>query len=214
MDLMGQTVDVAPHSFLSPGNGMESKQTLREKLKTRRAAVSDQDREMVGKLIAEQFLQAVKIPEDTIIAVYWPMEGELDTRALLHELHKKGHVVVLPTVENNDSPLVFRKWTPEVEMVEGAHGTLEPPKDCEVGLPELVVAPLLGVDDTGHRLGYGGGYYDRTVEALRAEGAIFGYMGLCYSFQNVAELPAENHDQLLDAVMSEKGVYSFKKEAA
>ncbi len=193
---------------------MESKETLREQLKTRRAAVSGEDREMVGKLIAEQFLQAVKIPEETIIAAYWPMVGELDTRALLHELHEKGHVVVLPVVENGNGLLVFREWTPEVEMVEGVHGTMEPPKDRELHSPELVVAPLLGVDDAGHRLGYGGGYYDRTIEALRAEGAIFGYLGLCYSFQNVAELPVEDHDQVLDAVMSEKGVYSFKKEAA
>jgi len=193
---------------------METKEALREELKKRRADVSLEDRKTVEDIIADNFLEAVKLPSESVVALYWPLGDELSTIALAHRLRDSGHTVVLPAVETEGGLLTFREWTPDVPLVKGRHGIMEPPTTQEILVPELVVAPLLGVDDAGHRLGYGGGYYDRTIAGLRQDGGFLGYLGLCYSFQNVAELPIEEHDQPLDAVMSEKGVHSFNRSAA
>ena len=190
---------------------METKDAIREMMKTRRAAVSEDDSKTVEHRIAARFSRIVKLPPRCAVALYWPINNEVGTIALAHELHKMGHLVVMPTIETPGRPLVFRRWTPLVSMIDCKHGTKAPPPDQPVLSPGLIIAPLLAFDSEGHRLGYGGGYYDRTVAALRAEGKNIGFLGLGYSFQGVPKLPAEAHDQAIDAIMSEKGVHSFKK---
>ncbi len=122
------------------------------------------------------------------VAGYWPMVDELDVRPLVHRLHAQGCPIGLPVVTPRGTPLVFRAWTPEAAMVAGVYGTSHPACEDEV-MPGVVVAPLLAFDRHGWRLGYGGGYYDRTLAKLRGEGQVLA-VGVGYDAQEV-ELGAD-----------------------
>ena len=135
-----------------------------------------------------------------VVAGYWPMRGEIDVRPLLLALLGRGHLVVLPETGSRGEALVFRRWRPGVAMVPGRHGTAAPAGP--VGVPDVVLVPLVGFDARCHRLGYGGGYYDRTLAGLPGARTI----GCGYASQQVDAVPAMPHDVALDAVATERGV--------
>jgi 5-formyltetrahydrofolate cyclo-ligase len=103
--------------------------------------------------------------------------------------------------------LRFREWTPGARMVEGAFKALIPEEGAWVE-PEVLIVPMLAFDARGYRLGYGGGFYDRTLEGLRAKGPVLA-VGFAFSAQQVATVPTERTDQRLDAMVTEKGVTVF-----
>ena len=158
--------------------------------------------------LAENVIDALPLVGDKAIAVYWPIKSEIGVETLLEGLHAAGAHCFLPVVERADCPLIFRAWTPVQELVEGAHGVLIPPGSAPVGIPEIVIVPLVAFDDKGRRLGYGGGYYDRTLEILRRNGDILA-LGVAFSCQQVETVPSESSDQVLDAVATEAGVTAF-----
>jgi 5-formyltetrahydrofolate cyclo-ligase len=104
-------------------------------------------------------------------------------------------------------PLRFREWSPGAKMVEGAFKALIPEDGVWVE-PEVLIVPLLAFDARGYRLGYGGGFYDRTLEGLRARGPVLA-VGFAFSAQEVAEVPIDATDQRLDVMVTEKGVTVF-----
>ncbi len=114
------------------------------------------------------FLSAiVPLPREASVAGYWPMGPELDVRPLLEHLHWHHHVCALPVVEKRHHPLVFHRWEPGDKLVAGVFGTSMPRHDTPQVVPDVLIVPLLAFDDEGYRLGYGGGYYDRTIASLR-----------------------------------------------
>jgi len=140
-----------------------------------------------------------------IVAGYWPMRTELDCRPLLHALSHARRVVALPVVLAPATPLGFRRWQPGDALVPGGFGTLVPsPQAAEVE-PDILLVPLLAFDRQGRRLGYGGGFYDRTLAALRARRSIVA-LGVAYAVQEMPDLPSDALDQPLDAVVTEQGV--------
>ena len=141
-------------------------------------------------------------------ALYWPTGSEIDPRPLGLRLAAQGAALCLPTVTGPGEPLAFRRWLPGDELVSDTIGMLGPAPGSEALRPDLVVTPLLAFDGAGRRLGQGGGYYDRTLEQLRREGGVF-VLGLAFAGQEVEKLPAEPHDQPLDAVLTEAGWRSF-----
>ena len=132
------------------------------------------------------------------VAGVWPLDGEIDLRPLLHALHAAGHRILLPHTPPRGEPLLFHVWTPETPLRPGRFGTLWP--DGPVAEPDLLFVPLLAFDRAGRRLGYGGGYYDRTLALLECRPAI----GFGYASQEVAAVPVEPHDRLLAAVVTER----------
>ncbi len=138
------------------------------------------------------------------VAGYWPMVDELDVRPLLERVAALGCPVGLPVVTPRGTPLVFRAWRPGAAMVAGVFGTSHPADATEV-TPELVIAPLLAFDAAGRRLGYGGGYYDRTLARLRAAGGVLA-VGVGYDAQEVERVPTGPSDRTLDAVVTETRV--------
>jgi 5-formyltetrahydrofolate cyclo-ligase len=136
-----------------------------------------------------------------VVSAYWPMGDELDVRPLLHGLHALGCRIGLPIVTPRGTPLIFRAWTPETPMEAGVFGTSHPVPDMRV-TPELVIAAFLAFDRRGWRLGYGGGYYDRTLAKLRGEGPVLA-VGVGYDAQEVAEVPITPSDERLDWVVTE-----------
>jgi len=139
------------------------------------------------------------------IAGFWPLRDEIDIRPLLLALIGRGHPVLLPETPPRGHPLTFRRWRPGTPMVSERFGTCRP--DAPHGVPDLLLVPLLAFDRRCNRLGYGGGYYDRTIAALPGVRTI----GCAYAAQRVDDVPVLPHDAPLDAVATETGVH-FRSE--
>ncbi len=132
-----------------------------------------------------------------------PMGDEFDVRPLLTRLSERGHVCALPVVTARGEALVFRRWHKGDRLAQAGFGTHEPGAHAAEIVPDIVLAPLLAFDDEGRRLGYGGGYYDRTLRALRAAGRVLA-VGVCYQAQRVDEVPSGDGDENLDWIVTEE----------
>jgi len=177
------------------------KQALRQAMLTA-CAIFDP---ALGARLAEHVLRdALPLPGQSV-AGFWPMGAEIDIRYLLHALHARGHPILLPVTPPRGQPLAFRRWRPGDTLQPERFGTVRPVG--EPGVPDLLLVPLLAWDGQGRRLGYGGGYYDRTLAALPGRRAI----GCAYAAQRVAEVPAGPHDMPLDAVATENDVTLFAR---
>ncbi len=139
------------------------------------------------------------------VAGFWPIGTEIDIRPLLHALHDSGHPILLPITPPRGQPLGFARWRPGDAMRPERFGTVRP--IGEAGIPDVLLVPLLAWDGRGRRLGYGGGYYDRTLAALPSRRTI----GCAYAVQRVPEVPAGSHDVPLDAVATEVGLTWFRR---
>jgi len=160
--------------------------------------------------IRDRYLSAFEPAPGTVVSAFWPMAGELDLRPLLEALHARGCVCGLPVVVGRDVPLVFRAWEPGVTLVTSRFGIAEPAPDRRVVRPQHALVPLLAVDDEGYRLGYGGGFYDRTLALLRGDGAApLVAIGVGLEAQRRPALPREPFDERLDWLVTEEAVRSF-----
>ncbi len=145
---------------------------------------------------------AIGIGPGTVVAGTWQLGTEIDVRPLLARLDAAGAVTALPVVIDGDPALTFRRWRPTDPVVNGGHGTFHPADDAPTVTPDVVLVPLLAADRRGCRLGRGGGYYDRTLAALRARGRVTA-VGLCFDIQVVDAVPSCDHDVLLDWLITE-----------
>jgi 5,10-methenyltetrahydrofolate synthetase len=143
----------------------------------------------------------------TIVSAYWPLRGEPDLRPWLARLHGEGAVCVLPVVVEKGAPLVFRRWSPGCAMEKG-FWNIPVPAAREEFTPQLLVAPLVGFDAQCYRLGYGGGYFDRTLAQLRARAARFHVAGVGYEMARLASIQPLAHDIALQAIITESTVTS------
>jgi 5-formyltetrahydrofolate cyclo-ligase len=137
----------------------------RERLYARRRATSVAARAQMEWAVTAR-LDSLDLAAGTVVSGYWPIRGELDLRPWLSRLVARGVRVALPVVEARASPLAFRLWTPEARMERGAWN-IPVPADGALVTPDVVLAPLVGVDRAGYRLGNGGGYFDRTLALMR-----------------------------------------------
>jgi 5-formyltetrahydrofolate cyclo-ligase len=157
-----------------------------------------------GEWLADSFLQSIPWTNDMVIAGFAPMQGEPNPLPLLDRVAQSGATIALPAIVQLASALTFRRWLPGGPLVRGPHGTREPPPESDMLRPDLVLVPLLAFDRQGRRLGRGGGYYDRTLAALRAGGPVLA-VGFAYAAQEIASVPAEAHDSHLDWIVTETG---------
>jgi len=145
--------------------------------------------------------------QPSIIAAYAPIGDEIDIWPLIKALHGDGKQIALPVIEAPNSPLLFREWSPHCAMKKDRYGVSYPADGNDV-TPKLVLVPLLAFTAKGERLGYGGGYYDRTLEVLRRNGEVFA-CGVAYAGQEVTELPTNAYDAKLDGILTEDGFRGF-----
>jgi 5-formyltetrahydrofolate cyclo-ligase len=137
------------------------------------------------------------------VAGYRPIRGEIDPAPLMTGLAAAGATLCLPAARPGQA-LTFRRWAPGEPLVSGGLGVEEPQDDAPLVTPDLIIVPLAAFDAAGNRLGYGAGFFDRTLEALRLSAPVFA-LGLAYADHEVAAIPVEPHDQKLDAILTEKG---------
>ncbi|HVZ42356.1 MAG TPA: 5-formyltetrahydrofolate cyclo-ligase [Ramlibacter sp.] len=186
----------------------EQKRALRKRLIEQRLKMPD-------RLQRAEHLQSVMRVwlvgrSDTVIGAYWPIKGEFDPLPALHRWKEDGELldepqlrrIGLPVVDKQHGTLKFHAWFPGCPMEEDAYG-IPKPKDTEVVVPTLLFVPCVGYGLGGYRLGYGGGFYDKTLAGLRPKPYT---VGLGYSNAFLLDLKPEPHDVPLDALLNEQGV--------
>lgn len=143
------------------------------------------------------------IPENAIVSLYHPMPDEMDTKPLAEALLERGFEIALPVTPKKRGPLSFRAFREGDPLKADSFGVMTPLEAALEVRPTLIVAPLLAFTRDGCRLGYGGGYYDRTLAALRAESDILA-IGFAFAAQEVEKLPMTATDQRLDWIVTER----------
>ncbi len=179
-----------------------AKDVLRAALKELRAELSARDPD-AGDTLADKFPLKLLERYGPNVAAYLPIGSEIDPRPLMKRLASNGAELCLPRVEE-DGTMTYRAWAPGEPLEARPFGLSEPAGDAPFVSPTLVLAPLLGYDRAGNRLGYGQGHYDRALSKLREQGRVF-VCGLAFFDQEVETLPSEPHDIPLDWVMTERG---------
>jgi 5-formyltetrahydrofolate cyclo-ligase len=143
----------------------------------------------------------------SVVSAFFPYQSEIDTRPLLGKLAGEGWTTCLPIVIAQGEPLVFRRWKPGEPTVPGIWNIPKPADEAELVEPDVLMVPMLAFDREGYRLGYGGGFYDRTLEMLRKRKEIVA-IGVAYAAQEMSSVPHGAHDQTMNFIMTEKGTFS------
>jgi 5-formyltetrahydrofolate cyclo-ligase len=197
------------------GTRADPKGTMRREALARRREAHVADRAAGGEaaLAARDHFLAARLHNGArIISGYRPIRSEIDPTPLMQVLDAAGHRLCVPVIAGPGLPLRFREWHPGAAMTEGAFGA-EVPATGDWLEPEFLIVPLVAFDSEGYRLGYGGGFYDRTLARLRGRRRTLA-VGLAYTAQQVAAVPHELTDQRLDAVVTERGLIRFHTDPA
>ena len=187
---------------------IQDKRTLRSAMLAWRGGLDEAERRAAadGLLATWRHEQPVETP--AVVSGFWPIKDELDIRPLLVELINQGCQVVLPVVQGKGQPLVFRAWRPGDALEAGVFNTLQPSAKRETLDPQVLIVPLLACDREGWRLGYGGGFYDRTLAGLRSRRRVTA-IGVGFDAQLVDDVPHGASDERLDWLLTDKRACAF-----
>ncbi|MDO8288542.1 MAG: 5-formyltetrahydrofolate cyclo-ligase [Parvibaculum sp.] len=189
----------------------QAKKEARLLAKSRRAVAFEKFEGLGGGLFVQPFIQSIPIAPSAVVAAYVAKGDEADPSVLTDILSGHGCKIVLPRVVGPDQPLTFCAWKRGDQLVPGPFGILEPKASAPELVPDIVIVPLLAYGAQGQRLGYGGGYYDRTLALLRARNPAILVIGLAFAAQEVTHLAIESNDQALDWIVTERGATDFRK---
>jgi 5-formyltetrahydrofolate cyclo-ligase len=181
-----------------------SKDDLRKSLRSQRKQLHPVLGGRAGLKLLDHALSHLPVDAGCVAAGYWPIGSEMDPRPLMLGLHDKGARLALPVVMAMGEAMKFRAFDFDDILAPGLMGTPEPQTGKPFLDPDIVLVPLLGFNRLGLRLGQGGGFYDRTLAALRQKRKVLA-VGIAFAAQEVASLPFLAHDQKLDAVVTEQG---------
>ena len=181
---------------------LSTKVELRRSALEQRAVVPEGVRRAFAARAAVEGLALARENHSRSAGAYWPIRGEADPLPLLAALAAAELTTGLPVVEGRGRPLLFRRWRPGDALADGPLGLREPAEAAPLVEPDLLFVPLAAFDRSGHRLGYGAGYYDATLATLAARRPLA--IGLAFSSQEVAVIPAEPHDRPLAFVITER----------
>ncbi|GAB4067165.1 5-formyltetrahydrofolate cyclo-ligase [Ancylobacter sonchi] len=200
---------------MTAASTLPDKPTLRAAALARRAGLEPHMRAEASARAAAHALSWLGDVKGEVVALFAPIGTEIDTGPLASGLRAAGARLALPVVVDMKAPLLFRLWSAGEPLVEVAGpGRLSipvPPESAPLVIPDVLVVPLAAFDPGGHRLGYGGGYYDRTLAALRRAKRVEA-LGYAFAVQELPCLPAEPHDERLDAVVTDAGIITVTAE--
>ena len=185
-----------------------SKAELRAAALAVRDALSEAQRAGAAQALARRGLP-VEIAPGAVVAGYSPIRSELDPTPLMRALAAKGARLALPVITQRGQSLRFRIWHEGDRLLPGSLGILEPSPAAAEVVPDIVLVPLAAFDRNGHRIGYGAGHYDRTLANLHKSKG-FAAIGLAFAAQEVATVPALQHDVALDYVLTESKSFDFR----
>ncbi|MCL2468804.1 MAG: 5-formyltetrahydrofolate cyclo-ligase [Alphaproteobacteria bacterium] len=192
---------------MSFSNLTARKQAARKELRRTRALASV-EKIQASAAMCDLFRQEIKLPQSAVVATYVADDHEIDPAALSEILWDKGHRLCLPCCGLPQTRLTFRLYEKNMILQQSSWKLFEPPARAPLMEPDILLVPLLGFDRQGNRMGRGGGYYDLTLQALRRIKPVTA-IGLAYSAQEVPTIPVEGHDQLLNAVLTERFYKTF-----
>ncbi len=192
----------APASLSDFEAKLAQKQVLRERALKERDAIPAAEREAAAEAIAASPLP-IAITPGVVASGFMPIRTEISPLPLMRRLAKAGAQLALPTIQGRGKPLIMRTWNFGEPLIRGQWGIREPSPAADEVFPEIALVPLAAFDRRGYRIGYGAGYYDRTLAALRSSKALTA-IGIAYAQQECPEVPALPHDQPLDFVLTER----------
>jgi 5-formyltetrahydrofolate cyclo-ligase len=197
-----------PHFASSDMTLFDDKRTLRSAMLAWRAALAEDERRAAAEGLLATLRREMPFETPAVVSGFWPIKDEIDIRPLLIELFNVGCQLALPVVQGRGKPLLFRAWRPGDPLEAGVFGTLQPSARRETLEPDALIVPLLACDEEGWRLGYGGGFYDRTLGGLRARRNVTA-VGVAFNAQLVPEVPHGPDDQRLDWLLTDKRACAF-----
>lgn len=174
----------------------------RAKLLAARSAASAQDRAAWSTAIHAFLLEALDLQAPCVLGLCWPYRQEFDARPLAARLRACGVRSALPVVRGPGLPLAFHHWWPGVAMDKGVYD-IPVPRETEALLPDVLLVPPVGIDALGYRLGYGGGYFDRTLAAFARKPVC---IATAFDLSCIASLQPQAHDVRMDFVVTESGI--------
>jgi len=185
-----------------------SKNDLRAAAFARRDALGADHRAAAAQAIAAH-AGCVGISPGVVVAGFSAIRSEIDPSSLMQAFAARGASLALPVAAARNQPLIFRAWTKDTRLVRGAYGIFEPSSDAEEVGPDIVLVPLAAFDRRGHRVGYGGGYYDRTLGILRKSKKIVA-IGVAFAVQEIDDAMPQAHDEPLDLVLTENEIIDLR----
>jgi len=183
----------------------------RERLIAARLAIPLRQREAHDRQIVAALEACLDDVDGLVVSAYWPFRGEPDLRPLLARIRARGGRAALPVVVARGEPLDFRAWIPGAPLERGVWNIPVPTADAEVLVPDIVIAPVVGFDDACFRLGYGGGFFDRTLAALPARPR---FIGVGHAIAHLPSIHPQAFDIALDSVVTENGIERPRAPAA
>ena len=190
--------------MLPPDSVRLRKSELRDAALARREALPAEARQAAAETIATRPLP-VAVPPGVVVAGFSAIRSEINPVPLLRRFADAGAMLALPAIMRRGQPLRFRAWRFGEELARGQWGIREPKPEAPEVRPDIVITPLAAFDRRGYRLGYGAGYYDLTLHALRAE-KVIAAIGLAFAAQEIDRIPTLSHDARLDLVLTEHEV--------
>ena len=193
---------------LSQTETENSKAALRSEALARRDALPAAARAAAAETVAVRSFPA-RIERGIIVSGFFPMKTEINPLPLMRKLADAGARLALPAIAGRGKPLIMRAWSFGEPLASGQWGIREPTPEAPEVAPDILIVPLAAFDRAGHRIGYGAGYYDMTINALRARKAV-NAIGIAFAAQEIPHVPAMEHDERLDLVLTESETIDFR----
>jgi 5-formyltetrahydrofolate cyclo-ligase len=190
---------------IDPGQLWETKRRARTAAQELREDAHRRHGPSAGLALARHGVPILPAEGADVVSGFFSFTTEIPVLPLMAKLASSGWTTALPIVQGKNLPLIFRKWFPGEPTIPGIWNIPMPPETAPEVVPDVLLVPMLAFDKRGYRLGYGGGFYDRTLNGLRTHKPIQA-IGIAYSDQEVPEVPHGDHDEPMDWILTERGI--------